>query len=284
MRLVGKEIQNIDRAITMHFDFFKNFNLSFLTLKYACMYSFSLLFFLNINPSIAASNDSKVNIIGFSLEYRLTDRGKSQYNRFFSEIKNEGLDFDLKIAPFKRAIREFSDKDDGSCIFPTSLNAIVKAAPSFNIESVVASNPVDKISLRVFSNSRNPIIQSIEELNGKTVALWNGLQPELFLSGVNAKVETTSDELVRVKMLNANRIDAILGFTPDVILAAQRLGLPEPHFDNRLALFQDEGASLVCKISTKNKNFVKQFNELVSKLKSNGKLLEILGPHVDIAP
>ncbi len=209
--------------------------------------------------------------------------GTTQYNKLFSTLKDEGLEFDLKISPFKRIMRDFETGELPICGFPTSKNAIAKSAPNINNLPILISDGVDQISLRIFTRPDSPKIKNIEELNGKRIALWNGLDPNLLLKGIDVVIETTPDELVRVKMLDAGRIDVILGFTPDVILAAQQLNLPAPHFEEKLALFRDEGASLVCRDSPENRVLIHNFNTLLQELKQSGKLQQILGPHVEIA-
>jgi hypothetical protein len=238
-----------------------------------------------ISGNVFASQPSTKPIIyAYSLEFRLKEGGTNQYNELFNVLQNEGLEFDLKILPFKRIMSNFKTEDKLVCAFPTSKNAIEKSAPEISSLPIIISDGVDQISLRVFTRPESPTITSLEELKGKTVALWNGLDPTLLFKGAEIKIETTPNELVRVKMLNAHRIDAILGFTPDVILAAQQLNLLEPHYDNKLALFRDEGASIVCKDSPQNRAFIKEFNTILKQLKTSGQLQQILGPHVELAP
>ena len=226
---------------------------------------------------------TKPVIYGYNLEYRLKKNGSTQYNALFNELSDNGLIFNLKVTPVKRAARAFTSPDDTSCMFPASKNVVTQHRP--DLESfIISSKPVDIVSLRVFTKFDSPVVKDMTELEGKTVAIWNGLDPDVMLAGMNIKVESTRSEPIRVKMLYANRLDAILGFTPDVVLAAQQLGLPDPHFHHELALLRDVGASLVCKKSYQNEKLINDFDNLIDKFKKSGKLREILGPHTEIAP
>ncbi len=271
--------------ITLNNTFFST-NLTSTTLKarFTGLLQPALLVVIILIAGNTLASPPPPTIYGYILEYRLKEGGTDQYNKLFDTLKKEGLEFNLEIKPFKRVMRKFISEQETACIFPTSKNAIAKSVPELEDLPIIVSDPVDQISLRVFTRANSPKVSNIAELKNKKVALWNGLNPKLFLEGTNTIIETTPNELVRVRMLNAKRIYAILGFTPDVILAAQQLNLPAPHFDENLALFRDEGASLVCKESPQNVELIKNFNITLKKLKHNGELRRMLGPHIDIVP
>ena len=224
--------------------------------------------------------EGTVRIYGHALNYRLQERGREQYNKLFNKLADRGLAFELVVRPLTRVMRKFTE--GSGCFFPTSINAIKMAVPHYSSGPLVSSMPVDQISLRVFTRAGAPKVTALEQLNGRRVALWNGLDPEIFLKGITPLVETTPSEEVRARMLEAGRIDAILGFTPDVLLAADALSLAPPEYDEALALFRDEGASIVCHDSEETREFIRQFNTHLAALKNSGELRSILGPHVAI--
>lgn len=224
----------------------------------------------------------KTRVFGYSLEYRLKEKGESQYNKLLMALSKRGLSFELTIQPMTRIIRDLESHNQ--CVFPTSVNSITTFIPAYEALSLIASKPVDYISMRVFSRPGEPVIKELSQLRGKTIAVWSGMDVEVFLSGMNVEVETTPSELIRAKMLDKGRIDAILGFIPDVVLAAEQLDLPTPQYEESLALFRGEGASMVCHDTPANRNFIDQFNREISALKASGELRKILGPHVKLTP
>ncbi len=236
--------------------------------------------FLNSLNAQESNGQSTVILSGVSLELRLQEGGKTQYNELLHEMRKAGLKFDLSIAPLSRIIRDAGDHK--GCFFPTSIAGLKYTAPQHKEFSLIESEPVDYISLRVFTRSDEEKVTSVSELSGKKVALWLGYDPDTFLKGVDAIVEETPTEKVRVKMLAAGRIDAVIGFTPDVMLAAERLNLPIPHYDESLALFRDVNASAVCHDTEKNHAFIKRFNDILAHFKESGKLRKILGSHAKI--
>src|SRR5690606_16972454 len=114
------------------------------------------------------------------------------------------------------------------------------------------------------------------------VAMLDGLNIQAMLGDVSMTVEPTTTESIRVRMLHAERLDAIVGFMPDVLLASMALDLPLPHFHADLALFKDEGAGFVCIDTLANQAWIKQANSLLQTLKETGELRQILNPHADI--
>jgi|GEM_PF-1947916 len=235
-------------------------------------------------PSIASTNIAglqPVQIYAYTLEHRLNEAGTMHYNKLLNIMSDRGLKFNILIRSLARSARSMKN-DQSACLFPTTINAIAISDPGVDEKKFISSDPIDRVSLRIFTRPDNPKVGDIKELSGKRVALWNGLDPKIFLANIEANIETTPNEAIRVKMLNAGRIDAILGFTPDVLLAAESLGFSPPHYDESLALFRNEGASLVCHDNKQNREFILRFNKHLTRLKASGELREILGKHADI--
>jgi ABC-type amino acid transport substrate-binding protein len=247
-----------------------------------------LAFFLSVGASAAPVTNNKLSepaqqIYGVSLEYRLQEKGSTQYNALLMHMEQLGLKFNLTIRPLTRVIRGF--KNHKGCMFPSSRSAMDEyTTPQYKHLSLIESYSVDYISLRVFTNTGDEKIARLEQLTGKRVGLWLGYDPNTFLKGINATIEITPSEKIRIKMLAAGRVDAIIGFTPDVMLAADALNVPLPHYDDALALFQNVGASLVCHDTPTNRVFITKFNRILGSLKKTGKLKEILGRHAQFAP
>ncbi len=240
-------------------------------------------FLLTLLSMHSAHSDAPIFIHGYELEFRLVKGGTTQYNALFDTLKKEGLNFELKISPVRRTLREFKPETNTSCIFPVSTDVLIRTDPDFKNSNLITSDAVDIVSLRVFTRTGAKVISDLQQLHGKKIAIWSGLNPDTLLSGIDAHIETTHSELNRVKMLDAKRIDVIFGFMPDVILAAEQLNLPFPIYDKSFALLNNENTSLVCKKTPENENFIMQFNQTIRKLKSNGELKRILGPHAELA-
>jgi len=222
---------------------------------------------------------AKNAVIGLDLEYRLRQDGTGHYNQMWGRLNELGLSKPLAVSPLKRAFRDFSAAKQ-SCLFPTTIESLKGSFPQFKDANLISSKGVDYVVLRVMTKKGTPIITDMNQLNGKRVAIWNGLDPNIYLKGVNASVETTTDEAVRLKMLYNDRVDAVLGFIPDTFLAADALGIEPPEYDDNLNFFSDHTVALVCFDSPENRKTIQSFDKHLSTLKNNGELKTILGPHV----
>ncbi len=233
--------------------------------------------------SVALRAAEPVQVYAIALDYRLNEEGTKHYNRLLKAAQEKGLNFEVTVRPLKRSHSSFKS-DDSSCLFPGSIHALMANDPDYAGLKLIASDPVDYVSLRVLTNRNRKVISSTDEISGKRVAILNGMNLEQLLGHVRVELESTPSEYISLKMLEAGRLDALLSFTPDILLAAEDLGLPVPRFDEKLALLRDEGASLICRDNLVNREFVKGFNSILKNLKKSGELQRILGKYAVIAP
>lgn len=235
----------------------------------------------NLEANLEAQGDAPIKISGVALEYRLRENGSDQYNKLIEKLAEKKLDFNLVIFPLTRAVRNLTEGAD--CIFPSSLNSLgTHFAEQTKGYEFIASNPVDYISMRVFTRQGEKTIAAFNELNNKKVAIWLGFDRNIYLQGINATVDEVASEEVRVNMLTKKRVDAIVGFTPDVFLAAQKLGVAIPEYNKSLSVFEGEGASVVCHKNAKNSQFIEQLNTQLEMLRESGELASILGPYATL--
>lgn len=222
-----------------------------------------------------------LKVYGYDLDFRLQPNGQGHYHAFIQALQARGVEIDLTIVSLVRGLR-MMEEDPVACNFPATINAVIRSYPQFANIPLITGDPVDAISLRVLTRQEDPVVTDLQQLSGRRVALWNGLDPNAFLGEVDAIVEQTPNESVRVRMLDARRLDVIVGFVPDVLLVADALNLPTPHYADELALYRDEGASIVCRVTPENEQALKHFNEVLAEMKRSGALRDILGPFADI--
>lgn len=231
--------------------------------------------------TISKAENHSQTIYGIDLVYRLSEDGTTQYNALLKELAAEGLNFKTIVRPLSRSQPSFK-VDKSSCIFPATSYALTTNDPAFSKAMLISSHPIDRVSLRVLTQANSPVVSQLAELSGKKIAIINGLNPNIFFSELDIFVESTPNENTRIRMLNANRIDAVLGFVPDAMLAAEALDMPVPRYDTNLSLVSDGGVSIICHDTKNTKHFINKANHIIDKLKVNGKLRSLLGPHADI--
>lgn len=238
---------------------------------------------LSIGATILAwAEKVEPRIYAINLEHRLNTAGTGGYNHLLDAIRSQGLDFELSILPLKRWYYRTKTEVDG-CFFPVSVNAMETYDPAYKKARFVVSEPIDRITLHVFTAPSRPLITHLSQLEGMRVAAWKSNDSSPYIDTLKVYVDESRDESSQLKMLYAGRLDAIIGFAPDVPIAAERLQLPPPHYDENLALLRDEGASLVCHDTAKNQLLINQFNRALIGLKKSGELNALLGKHASVA-
>ena len=221
------------------------------------------------------------HVIGLDLPNRLQADGQAHYNKMWERMIELGLDHELEVFPLKRAFRNFSEQQN-SCIFPSTIESLTTSFPQFKGKNLIASSQVDYVHLKVMTRAGEPVIADLSELNGKKVALWNGLDPKIFLAGLEVETETTTSEEVRIKMLNSHRVDAILGFIPDTLIAADKMQVAAPEHEGGFVFFDNHAVTIVCFDSASNRALLAEFDQVLAQLKSTGELQTILGPHARV--
>jgi hypothetical protein len=244
----------------------------------------TLIIFILLTLSISTqAAPPPITIYAIDLAYRLSESGNTQYNALLNAIEAEGLVFKTVVRPLSRSQLNFK-RDKEACIFPATISAIMTNDKSYKKERFVSSTPIDRVSLRALTPPHKPLINTLKDLNDKKIAVVNGLNPSAFFSNINVTLEYTANEETRIKMLHANRIDAILGFVPDVLLAAEALKMPTPSYNPDLSLVSNEGVAFICHDSDSARNFINSANNIIKNMYLNGKLRKILGPYADIVP
>lgn len=239
------------------------------------------LFCVALMLSLFSLSVTAHHVIGLDLPNRLQTDGDGHYNAMWKRMVELGFSHQLDVLPLKRAFRNFSEHED-SCLFPTTVESLTTSFPQFKGKKFISSNEVDYVHLKVMTRPGEPIISDLSSLNGKKVALWNGLDPNIFLAGLDVKAETTTSEEVRIRMLNSHRVDAILGFIPDTLIAAEKMQVTAPAHEGGYVFFDNQAVTMVCFESDKNRQLLNDFNQILSQIKSSGELQKILGPHARV--
>ena len=232
--------------------------------------------------AVTASENRLPKIYAMDLEYRLNESGTGGYNRLLDMIHQQGVRFHLSILPLKRW-QNRTKADSQGCFFPTTIGALNKYNAARPGSSLIASHPVDKVNLRVFSAPNKPLIDDVEQLKGLRVAAWKSEGAAPYLSELKISVDESHDETSQLQLLYADRIDAVIGFTPDIHIAADTLELPKPRYADKLTLLRDEGATMVCYDTPENRRFVAEFNDKLGRLKQTGQLSVLLGQYASVA-
>jgi hypothetical protein len=237
---------------------------------------------LTFMVAVAARGDgdqqkAPIMLIGAHLEGRLDDDPQSGYNRLIRRI----MPIDQSLAvyqryPLVRALRKF-EQTQRSCLFPASISASV-ALTSLKPDELFESAMVDFVSSHILTRKGQPMINSKEDVFGRTIAVQRGVEyTALMADSDRFAVIRTPDDKTALRMLEAGRVDGMYGWFPDAFIIAENTGIQLPDFNPDYILFETT-THVVCKAGTGAEPFVDHVNMRIRALRESGELQRVLGP------
>lgn len=241
----------------------------------------ALLFTLLPLRAIAEINSP--TIFAYSLDYRLVRGGRTQYNLMFDRLEQKGVDFELRVQPLIRTHRSIISNKD-ACIFPANIETHKRLlGEEFASAALLVSEPVDVVSASLFVRANDSDVESIAELENEKIAFWDGLDIKAMLKTDKIYEEPTPNETVRLKMLHAGRVKAMVGFKPDVYIASDILDIDVKESTTIMRdVFPGRPVNLICYENEKNRVLIQRFDVNMKKMKASGELRTILGKHAEI--
>lgn len=242
-----------------------------------------LMLLITSMVSFSLYADQPVKLYSFELKNRLSADGSGHYNELIDRLKNEGLNIESEITSLSRMFK-FFEEDKNSCIFPSGIRSIVKAIPSLNKEELLEGLYVDRVGIAILTKQDYKGYKGLKSLDGKRLSMWSALKPEQFIPSIKYQsLERSPNDDVQAQLLDRERVDAVVGFVPDMFFAAQKFGLEIPKVQEWIVPRPNEGgASLVCHNTAASKIFIDEYSQIIKKLKDSGELREMLGPMADI--
>lgn len=191
-------------------------------------------------------------------------------NGFYADAAREvlkvwGGEFSFTIAPFKRVVRNFR-AGASDCIW--ALDKALLKDIGLDVSSFIESAPLLNSSQRIFTRRDEPVISSLEALKGKRIAVLIGTNLQTELKPIGAEIVELNSQEAKLKLLRVHRVDAVLGWMPDIAIAAKRNGLPMPDYDARLAV-RKSGVGFVCQDDPVGRTFIGEINDAIKSVQAS---------------
>jgi len=144
----------------------------------------------------------------------ITEDGQGSYQLILKEAASRaGLEYYAQVFPQKRALSVFqSDKSwDGIFTFTDTVRAY------YSDKVILASYPFGAYLGYVFTSRGKPVLATAEDLKGLKVGGISGFEgtwPQFTDAGIN--IDLVSSDSQNLAKLKAGRIQAVLGFLPDL--------------------------------------------------------------------
>ena len=194
---------------------------------------------------------------------------KGPYNYLVDKLKEKTASaFELIYLPPARSAMLLANKRI-DCLIPGNINQVEHP------EQHVASIAFNYARAYVFTKKNRPTIHSLAALDGKILATRRGYHygDKNFGANIkNVKVNTIKQSIL---MLEKERIDAFVAYSPDILGAVKDFNSISFHHDKNFIIHQ-QSEQILCQKTQQNKQFIKELNIVITELKASGELDLIL--------
>lgn len=173
------------------------------------------------------------------------------------------------VLPLRRAVDRFRS-GEADCIWGLDAEALAK----FGLEeaSLLESEPVLSSAQHVFTVPPQQVVSSTADLRGLSVGVSLGMAGtalEARLIAAGAQIVFLPTLQSKAFVLERRRVDAIVGWLPDMLIVFEEEGYKRPQFASDFMLMTAE-ISVVCHRSEKLSDFLVEVNRAIDSAKQSG--------------
>ncbi len=204
------------------------------------------------SATISDERKPRLQVVAFHIANVIEQDGSGEYDKILRELSREtGITFELKVLPIARARALYQDgKYD--CLLP--LDPVFEQQHQNHLQSI----PFYAAKLYAFTPRRRQPIRNIEGLEGLRAGGELGIPyTKELIDIIGNNTATRLKDLVQ--MLDKDRFDAIIAYTPDILEVFEHEGIEPLSYDPTfpLAVYED---SLTCRPTDLNIVLMKKIN------------------------
>ncbi|MEH6626515.1 MAG: transporter substrate-binding domain-containing protein [Motiliproteus sp.] len=211
----------------------------------------------------------EVHIAALDFGGLVTEEGNGVYQQLTREAADRtGITYKESFYPAKRA--KLSLKRG---IVDCTYGPVEQQYRSLGKENLVATSPIGQFKSYIFTLKGTPIIELSALKDQRVVGVrgFNELYAPAIRKGIHIEyLNSTSDTF---KILQRGRVDAILGFLPDMNKHLDQLNY------NANAPLMVAADRIFCLKSSKTIEFIDKINQGLDSMREDGSFREILGEH-----
>ena len=231
-----------------------------------CQTVLLLLFAWFLVPSLALAKSSSSLTLGVSPIPQLIGEEPSEYgpyNRVLAEFTD--AKFELIFSPPARAERLFGKKQL-DCLFPASVATMPDKS------QLLQSEAIDKVKAYLFT--REPYRQ-FRELHRISIALRRGFTYGNVKRWFPAYYVELGSDVLTLQFLHLKRVDAVVGYLPDIRSASLILAKPMPFFDVEQPVYAAADA-IVCHQTPEARELIQSIDKKIVEMRRTGQLRKLL--------
>jgi ABC-type amino acid transport substrate-binding protein len=211
-----------------------------------------------------------ITVAGFEIPGVMEPKLTGSYDQILVEVFSH-LPSKVKyfVIPTARADSLFSD-NAVDCVAPMDIRY------SKIQEMVVNSKPINIAKIYIYSRNKEGPWTTLQDIEGKRVGIKNGLWYGPKWSDKKMHVEAVASDEQNIEKLKKGRIDAFLAYVPDMTVLKHDKGIILPNHDPKRP-FDIHNDSLLCHKSKRIEKMLKEFDQAISTMRTNGRLKQMLG-------
>ncbi|MFY2509168.1 hypothetical protein ACN3E9_12970 [Vibrio pectenicida] len=178
-------------------------------------------------------------------------KGGGAYDKMINTVNGTSL----TPLPTARAVMVFNGSQ--GCLSPA--NKDPNFYSDYANDAFIESKPMGEARVYIFTSPNKEAISELSKLQGKKVGARIGFDYGKNVESSGVKLIRTKEIQQKINKLLAGRIDAIIDFTPDMLIAFEVLKMdPLPYVTGApLDIHEDR---VLCKNTPDNERFIQQLN------------------------
>lgn len=220
----------------------------------------------SVFSSAMAKSDSVNIVVPIFGERLLTEDLSGFWGDLYRQIvTGVSLPLDLTALPFKRSLVDFKTQAF-DCIWSFDKKLLDRVG--VDVTRLIESDIVFYATQHVFMAQGQPEISSLDGLRGKRVGIGSGSSHEDYLRSIDSKIVLLSDQSSKLRMLQNDRIDAFIGWLPDIFIM-EKSALSNPILLRNSLKLAISGSAFVCHNTPKNVAFIEAANTAIRAYKES---------------
>jgi polar amino acid transport system substrate-binding protein len=216
------------------------------------------LFVISAFQNQVKAQDKVLTIVAFDIPNVLSKDGSGKYDQILKEIeRNTGIKFTVKVLPIARARNVYAN-GQFDCLIP--LDVLFENQHTDHLQSL----PFYKANLYAFTKTGTKPITDMKELKDLRVGGEIGIP---YTEEINKLIGMNKATNLKnlVKMLEHDRFDAIIAYTPDILEVFEHEKMVPFSYDPKhpLVIYND---SLTCRPTDRNSELLNEINHALLKI------------------
>ncbi len=248
----------------------------------AAKFQSSLVFLPALVAFMASASAQEIRVVSMEIGDNLqTVDSPGLYGEMISHVlKNAGVDYEFRVYPFKRALREFF-RGDADCMW--ALDSRMLRQFGKKDERLLDSEALFTSTQHVFMPPGTHAISSLNDLDGKRVGLHFHSNLLEAMERTSANLVKVNDETTKITMLINNRVDAIIAWIPDALVAFHDEGV-DPAWINPVLKIDEADVGITCHENDVTRAFLSRTDAAITEFARSPAYSDILGKYGAIQP